>query len=93
MTTPMTEGKVSIVIPCYNRGVMLREALASVEQVRNANLLEVIIVDDGSSEAETTRILEEATKAGILLYLSLTVVPVQLGTRAYDWPKVNLFCR
>jgi hypothetical protein len=28
---------------------MLREALASVEQVRNANVLEVIIVDDGPS--------------------------------------------
>jgi glycosyltransferase involved in cell wall biosynthesis len=64
MTTSVGKGKVSIVIPCYNHGVMLREALASVEQVRNANLLEVIIVDDGSSEAETTRILDEATKAG-----------------------------
>jgi glycosyltransferase involved in cell wall biosynthesis len=64
MTTSVGNGKVSIVIPCYNHGVMLREALASVEQVRNANLLEVIIVDDGSSEAETTRILDEATKAG-----------------------------
>ena len=64
MTTPMGEGKVSIVIPCYNHGVMLREALTSVEQVRNANLLEVIIVDDGSSEAETTRILEEVGQAG-----------------------------
>ena len=60
----MGEGKVSIVIPCYNHGVMLREALASVEQVRNANLLEVIIVDDGSSEAETARILEEVGQAG-----------------------------
>jgi glycosyltransferase involved in cell wall biosynthesis len=64
MTTSVGNGKVSIVIPCYNQGVMLREALASVEQVRNANLLEVIVVDDGSSEAETTRILDEATKAG-----------------------------
>jgi glycosyltransferase involved in cell wall biosynthesis len=64
MKTPIGEGKVSIVIPCYNHGVMLREALASVEQVRNANLLEVIIVDDGSSEAETTRILEEVGQAG-----------------------------
>ena len=64
MTTPMGEGKVSIVIPCYNHGVMLREALTSVEQVRNANLLEVIVVDDGSSEAETTRILEEVGQAG-----------------------------
>ena len=43
---------------------MLREALASVEQARNANVLEVIIVDDGSSEAETTRILNEVAQAG-----------------------------
>lgn len=43
---------------------MLREALASVEEVRSENLLEVIIVDDGSSEAETIRILKEAAEAG-----------------------------
>jgi glycosyltransferase involved in cell wall biosynthesis len=64
MTNPIAEGKVSIVIPCYNHGVMLREALASVEQIRNENLLEVIIVNDGSSDAELTRILAEATEAG-----------------------------
>ena len=64
MTTPIAEGKVSIVIPCYNHGAMLREALASVEQVRNANVLEVIVIDDGSSEAETTRILNEVAEAG-----------------------------
>src|SRR5207249_5487391 len=62
--TPTGQGKVSIVIPCYNHGAMLREALASVEQARNANMIEVIIVDDGSSEAETTRILNEAAEAG-----------------------------
>lgn len=43
---------------------MLREALASVEKVRNENLIEVIIVDDGSSEAETIRILKEVAEAG-----------------------------
>jgi glycosyltransferase involved in cell wall biosynthesis len=43
---------------------MLREALASVEEVRSEHLLEVIIVDDGSSEAETIRILKEAAEAG-----------------------------
>lgn len=59
-----SEGKVSIIIPCYNHGVMLREALASVEEVRSEHLLEVIIVDDGSSEAETIRILKEAAEAG-----------------------------
>src|SRR5437588_4380990 len=62
--TPISEGKVSIIIPCYNHGAMHREALASVEQVRNENLLEVIIVDDGSSDAETVRILKEVAEAG-----------------------------
>jgi glycosyltransferase involved in cell wall biosynthesis len=43
---------------------MLREALASVEKVRNENLIEVIIVDDGSSEAETISILKEVAETG-----------------------------
>jgi glycosyltransferase involved in cell wall biosynthesis len=64
MTAPVAEGKVSIVIPCFNHGAMLREALASLEDVRNENLLEVIIVDDGSSDAETIRILKEVAEAG-----------------------------
>jgi glycosyltransferase involved in cell wall biosynthesis len=64
MTTSVGNGKVSIVIPCYNHGAMLREALASIEQVRNANLLEVIIVDDGSSEVVTSKVLSEAQEAG-----------------------------
>jgi len=63
-TTPIGEGKVSIVIPCYNHGAMLREALASVEEVRDENLLEVIVVDDGSSDGETIRILKEVADAG-----------------------------
>src|SRR5438309_8367592 len=64
MTATVAEGKVSIVIPCFNHGAMLREALASLEEVRNENLLEVIIVDDGSSDAETVRILKEVAEAG-----------------------------
>jgi glycosyltransferase involved in cell wall biosynthesis len=43
---------------------MLREALSSVEEVRNENLLEVIIVDDGSCDPETVRILKEVAEAG-----------------------------
>jgi glycosyltransferase involved in cell wall biosynthesis len=65
MTNSSTgEGKVSIVIPCFNQGAMLRETLVSVEKARNENLLEVIIVDDGSSEIETKKILSEGVKAG-----------------------------
>jgi glycosyltransferase involved in cell wall biosynthesis len=57
-------GNVSIVISCYNQGALLREALASVEQVRNESLLEVIVVDNGSSELETTTILSQVQEAG-----------------------------
>ena len=43
---------------------MLREALASVDEVRNESVIEVIVVDDGSSEAKTKRILKEAAEGG-----------------------------
>jgi glycosyltransferase involved in cell wall biosynthesis len=62
--TSVGAGNVSIVIACYNQGATLREALASVEQVRNENVIDVIIVDHGSSEAETTKILDELAKTG-----------------------------
>src|SRR5438552_19211308 len=57
-------GNVSIVIPCCNQGVLLREALASIEQVRNEKLLEVIVVDDGSSAVETRTFLSQVEEAG-----------------------------
>jgi glycosyltransferase involved in cell wall biosynthesis len=60
----IAQGRASIVIPCYNPGAMLREALASVEKVRNQSVIEVIIVDDGSSDAESLRILKKAGEAG-----------------------------
>lgn len=54
-----TNGKISIVIPCYNHGPMLLETLASIERVRTDSLAEVIIVNDGSTDPETRRIFEE----------------------------------
>jgi glycosyltransferase involved in cell wall biosynthesis len=38
---------------------MLREALTSVEQARNANVIETIIVDDGSSKSPKWRLTTE----------------------------------
>jgi glycosyltransferase involved in cell wall biosynthesis len=62
--TPIGEGKVSIVIPCHDQGTQVREAVASIEQVRNANLLEMIFVDDGSSDVKTRKILDELEQEG-----------------------------
>lgn len=48
--------KVSIVIPCYNHGKYLSDALSNLEP--GSIYYEVIIVNDGSSQQETIDILE-----------------------------------
>ena len=54
----LAEGKVSIVIPCFNHGLMLLETLASIGQVRSDTIAEVIIVNDGSNEPATCQVLQ-----------------------------------
>lgn len=56
---PIAAGKVSIVIPCFNHGAMLRETLGSIERVGNENIAEVIIVNDGSTDPETCKYFDE----------------------------------
>lgn len=50
---------VSVVIPCFNAGQHLDEAVQSALAQTWTNL-EIVIVDDGSSDAGTLRLLEEA---------------------------------
>ncbi|MCS6958732.1 MAG: glycosyltransferase family A protein [Pseudanabaenaceae cyanobacterium SKYGB_i_bin29] len=59
--------KVTIVIPCYNDGLFLLEAIDSVKQCDPA-LYEVIIVNDGSRDATTLAILDNLTQAGYLVH-------------------------
>lgn len=44
--------KVSVVIPCFNHGEFLPEALASVSEARREDV-QVIVVDDGSTDDRT----------------------------------------
>ena len=53
----MIEGLVSTIIPVYNRGAMLREAVASV-LAQTWRPVEIIIVDDGSID-DTPLVAEE----------------------------------
>lgn len=55
---------VSVVIPCYNHGQYLPEAIASVEENTDRSRCEIIIVDDGSTDPQTSRVLDELGRRG-----------------------------
>ncbi|NTV53297.1 MAG: glycosyltransferase [Candidatus Firestonebacteria bacterium] len=59
--------KVSVVIPCYNAGEFLDETVASVLQQTYRNF-EIIIVDDGSQDAGTRKLLDHYAREKTKVY-------------------------
>lgn len=55
---------VSVVIPCYNHGAYIQEALDSIEIDKIAYPIEIIIVDDGSGDQQTLEKLESLKASG-----------------------------
>jgi len=58
----MNSKKVSVIIPCYNQGHFLGEALASLERSTEKDV-EIIIVNDGSTDENTNKIINELDSA------------------------------
>lgn len=56
--------KVSIVIPCFNHGEFLSEAVASVIQIGRGDV-ELIVVDDGSTDERTGVEMDKLVAQGI----------------------------
>jgi glycosyltransferase involved in cell wall biosynthesis len=56
--------QVSIIIPCYNHGEYLEEALNSIVVSDKGKICEVVIVNDGSTDSFTLSVLEELDKRG-----------------------------
>jgi glycosyltransferase involved in cell wall biosynthesis len=56
--------KVSIVIPCFNHGEFLPEAVASVTKITRDDI-ELIVVDDGSTDEGTVREVDKLVAQGI----------------------------
>lgn len=61
MNRPVT---VSVVIPCFNHGQYLPEAVGSVEAFGRDDV-EMIVVDDGSTDERTIREMDRLTGRGI----------------------------
>ncbi|ADL07268.1 glycosyltransferase family A protein [Thermosediminibacter oceani] len=58
--------KVAIVIPCYNYGEFVEEAVHSA--LSQDTKIELVIVDDGSTDPETLRVLDRLRARGIYVY-------------------------
>ena len=52
------EAKVSVIIPLYNQGQYIKEAIKSLQESSYKNL-EIIVVNDGSNDGETNQIFQE----------------------------------
>jgi glycosyltransferase involved in cell wall biosynthesis len=60
----MSSPTISVIIPCFNHGEFLPEAVASVTAVKRDDV-EIIIVDDGSTDELTRKEMDELTARGI----------------------------
>lgn len=56
--------RVSIIIPCYNHGHYLQEAIDSVEQYQPQEDYELLIINDGSTDKNTIGILQKLENEG-----------------------------
>jgi glycosyltransferase involved in cell wall biosynthesis len=55
--------KLSVVIPCYNHGEFILEAIASVESCQE-NVYEILIINDGSTDPLTEKVLAAVADKG-----------------------------
>ncbi len=56
--------RLSIIIPCYNHGHYLRDALDSIKAFTDKDLYEVIILNDGSTDNYTISLLQQISTEG-----------------------------
>ena len=56
---------LSVIIPCYNSGDYLREAIESVTLSKGDHQYEIIVINDGSTESETLKLLKEISTENI----------------------------
>ena len=78
--------KVSVIMPCYNEGKYIMEAIDSIVKQTYQNW-ELIIVDDGSDDEETKRIINEIQNPKIKVFHTEHLRPA--GARNYGIQKAE----
>ena len=61
MASPGAAARVAVVIPCFNDGATL---LATVRSLEGEEPHQVVVVDDGSTDAATLALLAELERGG-----------------------------
>ena len=54
--------RVAVIVPCFNDGAFVGQAVASVDE---SEPVELVVVDDGSSDRATTEVLERLASDGV----------------------------
>src|SRR5215204_1281332 len=62
MNDGSSQPRVAVVIPCFNAGPMLLEAIASVQE---PEAVEIVVVDDESTDPATLELLERVETDGV----------------------------
>ncbi len=75
---------VSVIIPCYNQGLYLDEAVESILN-QTFQQFEIIVINDGSTDEETIRILQN--------YQRPTVRVIHTENRGLLLPVMRVFSR
>ena len=60
--------RISIIIPCYNHGLYIYEAIQSVELCTDKGLYEIIIMNDGSTDQFTIEELQRLSDEGYKVF-------------------------
>lgn len=76
---PSASPRVAVLIPCFNDGALLDDALASL---RDQEPCEVVVVDDGSTDPATASALERAAKGGATVLRQENAGPSRARMRA-----------
>ena len=79
--------KISIIIPCFNDGEYIKEAIASINN-QTCKALEIIIIDDASTDAQTEQVLSKLKQDNLtVIYMEQNAGPAVARNRGIELAK------